>query len=105
MKNDISLIPAIIGGSIDYSKGNTVSRVILKNDKLQITLFAVAEGESFEEHTTSKEAIVHILEGTGDFYIKDKWYVFQMGDYFYMPAGLIHAITAKAKFKFLLYLF
>lgn len=104
MKNEISLIPINIDKSVNYSAGNIVSKIIFKSDNLQITLFAVAEGESFEEHTTSREAIVHILEGDGNFYLKDKWHVFKAGDYFYMPAGLIHAITAKTNFKFLLYL-
>lgn len=97
-------MPANVGKSIKYSKGSIVSKIIFKSNELQITLFAVAKGEVFEEHTTSKKAIVHILEGQGEFYLKDKWYTFRTGDYFYMPASLKHAIKTKTDFKFLLYL-
>lgn len=105
MKNNLPKIPTGISEKINYSAGSIVSKIILQSDKLQITLFAVAKDESFEEHTTRKEAIVHILESEGSFYLKNKWYNFSKGDYFYMPAGLVHAIKAKTDFKFLLYLF
>lgn len=105
MKNNIPLIPENIAETIQYSTNSIVSKIIIKNEKLQITLFAVAEGESFEEHTTTKEAIVHIVEGEGEFYLKNEWIDFKTNDYFFMPADLVHAIKAKTDFKFLLYLF
>ncbi len=105
MKNNIPLVPSDVGEMITYSEGSIVSKIILQSEKLQLTLFAVAQGESFDEHTTTKEAIVHITEGEGEFYLKDKWHLFKAGDYFYMPADLKHAIKATTNFKFLLYLF
>jgi len=105
MKNEISLVPIGIGKTIGYSAGSIVSKIIIKNEALQVTLFAVAAGESFEEHTTSKNAIVHIVEGEGEFFLKDKWYDFKPNDYFFMPTGLKHALKTKTDFKFLLYLF
>jgi len=105
MKNDISFIPSSIGESVSYSAGSIISKIIYKSDKLLVTLFAVAKGEAIEEHTTTKEAIVHILEGEGKFYLKDQWRDFKAGDYFYMPVNLIHAIASKTDFKFLLYQF
>lgn len=105
MKNNLPIIPENISENIHYSEGSIVSKIIFGNDKLQITLFAVAKEESFDEHTTSKEAIVQILEGEGKFYLKDKWHPFKKGDYFYMPSGLLHAIKPETNFKFLLYQF
>lgn len=105
MKNNLPKIPDNIIKSIDYSPQSIVSKIIFNNDKLQITLFAVDKSESFEKHTTAKEAIVQILEGEGKFYLKDKWHPFKKGDYFYMPSGLIHAIKPETDFKFLLYQF
>lgn len=105
MKNNLPKIPANITEKINYSAGSIVSSIIFKSAKLQITLFAVAKNESFDEHTTTREAIVHILEGQGEFLLKDKWHDFSEGDYFYMPKNLGHAIKAQTDFKFLLYLF
>lgn len=105
MKNELPLIPTNITNNVDYSPGSIISKIIFKNNNLQITLFAVSNGESFEKHTTSKEAIVHILDGEGEFYLNESWQAFKNGDYFYMPASLVHAIQAKTNFKFLLYQF
>lgn len=105
MKNNLPTFPENISDNIGYEDGSIVSKIIFNNGKLQITLFAVAKGESFEKHTATKEAIVHILEGEGEFYLKEKWKKFKGGDYFYMPERSVHAIRATADFKFMLYLF
>lgn len=105
MKNEISLIPDSITSAVDYSPGSIVSKIILQSEELQITVFAVAKGESFDEHTTTRKAIVHIVEGEGEFFLRDKWHDFSAGDYFFMDENLVHAIKSKTDFKFLLYLF
>ncbi len=103
MTNLIPTQPSNIAEEIAYSKDAIVSKIIVNNGKFQITLFAVDENQSFSEHTTVKEAIVHIVEGEGKFMLGDKWFDFKTNDYFYMPQNLLHAIKAKTKFKFLLY--
>ena len=105
MTNLIPTIPTDLVDQINYSESSIVSKILLNSEKLQITLFAVDKDQSFSEHTTTKEAIVHVIEGEGEFYIKDKWYSFKENDYFYMPPNCIHSIKAKSKFKFLLYQF
>lgn len=105
MTNLIPIIPSDLINQISYSESSIVSKILLNGEKLQITLFAVDKDQSFSEHTTTKEAIVHIIEGEGEFYLKDKWYPFKTNAYFYMPPNCIHAIKAKSKFKFLLYQF
>jgi len=105
MKNNLPAFPENISDKIGYEEGSIVSKIIFNSDKLQITLFAVAKGESFEKHIATKEAIVHIMEGEGEFYLENEWKTFKSGDYFYMPEGMVHALRAKTDFKFLLYLF
>jgi quercetin dioxygenase-like cupin family protein len=103
MKNVLPTIPSDIANEIDYALGSIVSKNILISDQLQITLFSVDEGQSFAEHTSSKEAIVHIVEGECRFRLEGKWNVCKVGSFFYMPNGMKHAIEANGKFKFLLY--
>ncbi len=105
MTNLIPTIPTDLIDQINYSESSIVSKILLNSEKLQITLFAVDKDQSFSEHTTTKEAIVHVIEGDGEFYLKDKWYPFKANDYFYMPQDFVHAIKAKSRFKFLLYQF
>ena len=103
--NIISKTPEDISSEIKYQEGAIISKVILKSDELNITLFAVAKGQEFSKHTTTSKAIVHIVEGTGEFMLDEKWHNFQENDYFFMEENLVHAIKAKSDFKFLLYLF
>lgn len=105
MKNLLPLSPKQIVQEIEYQKDSIISKVLLQSEKLNLTLFAVAEGQEFSPHTTAREAIVHILEGNGEFMLGDIWHKFRAGDYFYMPEKLLHAIKAKTNFKFLLYLY
>ncbi|MBI5022849.1 MAG: cupin domain-containing protein [Candidatus Magasanikbacteria bacterium] len=105
MKNLLLLSPKQIIQEIDYQSDSIISKVLLQNEKLNLTIFAVAAGQEFSPHTTMREAIVHILEGDGEFMLDTVWHKFSLGDYFYMPEKLLHAIKAKSNFKFLLYLY
>ncbi len=105
MKNLLPLVPKKITEEIEYQNDSIISKVLLQSDKLNLTLFAVAAGQEFSPHTTARQAIVHILEGEGEFMLVDKWHQFSAGDYFHMPEKLLHAIKAKSGFKFLLYLY
>ena len=105
MKNLIPLFPKQIIQEIEYQNDSIISKVLLQSEKLNLTLFAVADGQEFSPHTTTRQAIVHILEGSGEFMLVDKWHQFSAGDCFYMPEKLLHAIKAKSNFKFLLYLY
>lgn len=40
-----------LSGLVNYQEGSVVSRVILKRDKGNVTLFAFDEGQGLSEHT------------------------------------------------------
>lgn len=105
MKNIIANIPKNINQEIQYQEGTIISKVLLQDEKLNLTLFAVAEEQEFLPHTSGKNAIVHIIEGQGQFMLEGVWHDFSNNDYFFMPVDTLHAIKAKVNFKFLLYLF
>jgi nitric oxide dioxygenase len=50
---------------IDYSSGGIISKVVVRSSALNITLFCMARGTDIEEHTSTKEGTVHVLEGEG----------------------------------------
>ena len=100
----IPLVPIALGTLVGYQKDSIVSKVLFQAKDLNITLFAVAKNQEFFPHITTRQAIVHIVDGNGEFLLKDKWHKFSAGDYFYMPKKLLHALKASQNFKFLLYL-
>lgn len=105
MKNLIPELPTDLMSQADYNQGSIVSKIMYQNEKMQITFFAMAKGEEFSKHAVTRKALIHILEGEGDFQISEEWHAIKAGDYFLLSENLVHAMTANSDIKFLLYLF
>lgn len=105
MKNILPTTPQNLSSQIDYQADSIISKVLYQDEKMNLTLFAVGQGQEFSPHTTTRKAIVHIVEGEGQFMLGDDWHDFKMNDYFFMEENTLHAIKATRNFKFLLYLF
>lgn len=78
----------------EVPKDGILSRPILKNDTLQVTLFAMAQGAEMSEHTTSMEAIVHFLQGEADVTFADREEKAGPGAWLRMAPRLPHSINA-----------
>jgi len=89
-------------GLIDYNEGSIVSRLIVKSEAGNVTLFAFDKGEELSEHTAPFDALVHILEGEAEVRISGKPYQLTAGNSIIMPADEPHAVAAVTQFKMLL---
>ncbi len=87
---------------VDYQEGAVVSRVIMKQDKGNVTLFAFAAGQELSEHTAPFDALVQVLEGEGRISIGAEEYNVRAGEALVMPAHIPHALFAGQAFKMLL---
>ena len=88
--------------SITYADGAIVSKVLLKNDQGNLTLFAFDKGEMLSEHTAPFDAMVQLLDGKAEIIIDKKPHILVAGESIIMPANITHALTAIEKFKMLL---
>ena len=88
--------------SITYADGAIVSKVLLKNDQGNLTLFAFDKGEMLSEHTAPFDAMVQLLDGKAEIIIDKKSHILVVGESIIMPANITHALTAIEKFKMLL---
>ena len=88
--------------SVDYAAGSIVSKILLRNEKGNLTLFAFDKGEFLSEHTAPFDAIVQILDGTAEVIIDKKPHLLTTGQSIIMPANVSHALTATERFKMLL---
>lgn len=88
--------------SITYADGAIVSKVLLKNDQGNLTLFAFDKGEILSEHTAPFDAMVQLLDGKAEIIIDKKSHILVVGESIIMPANVTHALTAVEKFKMLL---
>ncbi len=87
---------------IGYQEGAIVSRVILKAEAGNVTLFAFAEGQELSEHTAPFDALVHVLDGEVEIKISGQPFQLKTGEAIIMPANDPHAVKATKQFKMLL---
>jgi quercetin dioxygenase-like cupin family protein len=88
--------------SVTYADDSIVSKILLRNDKGNVTLFAFDKGEMLSEHTAPFDAIVQVLDGSVEVEIDHKPHILVTGESIIMPANIPHAVTALEKFKMLL---
>lgn len=88
--------------SVTYADGSIVSKILLRNEKGNITLFAFDKGEMLSEHTAPYDAILQVLDGKTEVTIDGKKNTLTVGESIIMPANIPHAVTALDKFKMLL---
>ena len=87
---------------VAYAEGSIVSKIIIRNERGNITLFAFDKGEFLSEHTAPYDAIVQVLDGKGEVIIDGKVFELSIGESIIMPANVHHAVVAVDQFKMLL---
>jgi len=87
---------------VDYQDGSIVSRIVVKADTGNVTLFAFDQGEELSEHTAPFDALVHVLDGNVEITISATSFQVRAGEAIIMPAGEPHAVKAVTRFKMLL---
>ncbi len=84
---------------IDYASGSVVSKVIVKRNGGNVTLFAFDKGQELSEHTAPFDALVQVLEGEAEIILDKKSFRVQEGESIIMPADVPHAVSAAVSFK------
>lgn len=88
--------------SVNYAEGAIVSKIITKKDTGNLTLFAFDKGQGLSEHSASFDAVIQVIEGTGEIFINKVSYKVESGNFIIMPANVPHSVNANEKFKMLL---
>jgi quercetin dioxygenase-like cupin family protein len=79
-----------------------LSRVIQKDDAVNVTLFGMAAGEEISSHSAPTPAILFFLEGETTVQLGNDSVQARHGSFVFMPPMLPHAIAAKSSAKMLL---
>jgi quercetin dioxygenase-like cupin family protein len=93
---------SLLHGLVNYQEGSVVSRVILKRDQGNVTIFAFDEGQGLSEHTSPFDALVQAVEGEAEITIAGKAVTMRAGEVVLLPATQRHAVKASTRFKMLL---
>ncbi len=88
--------------AVSYSGDATVSKMVLKKQTGNITLFAFDAGQSLSEHSAPFDAYVLVTEGKGKIIINRTGYELSAGQFIVMPANIPHAVQAVERFKMML---
>ena len=89
-------------GLVNYQEGSVVSRVVLKREKGNVTIFAFDEGQGLSEHTSPFDALVQNVEGEAEITVAGKPIAVKAGDVVLLPAEKPHAVKATTRFKMVL---
>ena len=91
-----------MGALVEYQPGQVVSRTLIQNDMVSVTIFSFDENEEISSHKSEGDAMVTILEGKANITIGETQYSVESGKTIVMPAGISHAVSAESKFKMIL---
>lgn len=84
---------------VDYSAGQVVSKTLVQNEKVSMTIFSFDKGEEISSHSAGGDAMVTILDGKGKFTVGGVEYVLEKGETLIMPKGIPHAVFGLECFK------
>lgn len=87
---------------LSVHQGQIISKTLVQNPFVGITLFSFSAGEEISTHTSHGDAMVQVLEGVGLFTVGEQKFEVCAGQCLVMPAEVPHAVYAKSDFKMLL---
>jgi quercetin dioxygenase-like cupin family protein len=89
-------------GLVNYQEGSVVSRVVLKGEKGNVTIFAFDAGQGLSEHTSPFDALIQAAEGEAEVAVAGKPLALKTGDVVLLPAEKPHSVKAITRFKMVL---
>jgi len=89
---------------IEYRTGGILSKEIVKDGKLNITLFCMTKSTEISSHTSTKEGIIYTIEGDGVFNLDGKDIKMSDGVIIHMKKDMVHSLKANKNLSFLLLL-
>ena len=90
---------------IEYAKVGVLSKEIIKDKKINVTLFCMAKNTEISEHTSTKSGTIYIIEGKGIFTLEGKEITMKEGILIHMKENAVHKLKAEENTSFLLSLY
>ena len=84
---------------MDYQPGQVVSKTLVQNEYVSMTIFSFDKGEEISTHAAGGDAMVTVLEGKGRFTVDGEVFFLEAGDTLIMPKDIPHAVYGEEQFK------
>lgn len=101
-KNIEKQVKLTLANEIQYQPGQVVSKTLVQNQLVSVTLFSFDKGEEISTHSAGGDAMVTVIDGTGRFTVGDDVFILQSGETLIMPKNIPHAVFGEEKFKMIL---
>lgn len=91
-----------LAGAVDIEAGKVNSLTLAQMPGAKITLFGIDKDEGMSSHAAGGDAMVNVLEGTGQITINGVVHEVDAGQTVVIPAGAPHSVKGITPFKMLL---
>lgn len=98
MLNDFKNIKELI----EYPREGILSKEVTKTELVEVSLFCMAAGSALSPHTSSRQALVYVVDGQGVFKLQEKKIPMTKGVLIHMGAGALHELSAITNLTFML---
>ncbi len=98
---DYKFIPDLLGDGTLPDEG-ILSRVLQKDERINVTLFRFSSGQELSTHSAPTPAVLLFIDGEAEVTLGDDTYTARAGSFAYMHPFLPHAISAKVPTTMLL---
>ncbi|MGY4592215.1 quercetin dioxygenase-like cupin family protein [Thermostichus sp. MS-CIW-40] len=85
-----------------YPEAGVLSKLIWKSEVCQYSLFCLAANTEISEHTATRHATVHVIEGTGVLTLEGQEIPLSPGIFIFMEANAPHSLMATSNLAFVL---
>ena len=89
---------------IEYPREGILSKEVLMDEKVDVTLFCMAAGTEIGHHTSTKSGFVHVVDGKGSFNLEGDDIEMIPGVFIPMKENAVHSLRAGENTSFLLVL-
>ena len=89
---------------IEYPTEGILSKDVLRDDKVNATLFCMAAGTEMSEHTSVKQGFVYVIEGNGIFTLEGEEIEMKPNVFIALNKNAKHSLSAKENTSFMLVL-
>lgn len=90
---------------MEFPREGVFSKVLIKTALSNHTLMCLAGNSEISDHTSTREAVVCVLKGRGEFILEGEKIPLKPGVFIHMPANAVHSLSASEDLAILLSLF
>ena len=91
-----------LAGLVELECGRVNSRTLAQLPGCKMTVFAIDADEGMSSHAASGDALIYVLEGTGEVVLNGTPHELSAGESIVMSAGDPHSVRGVTPFKMLL---